>query len=40
MLAGSVVEPALLHGRLPSDEVIAATVDLLLRGLDARPSCP
>ena len=40
MLSGSVVQSALLHGQLPSDEVIAATVDLLLRGLDARPSSP
>ena len=35
MLSGSVLQNALLHGQLPSDEVIAATVDLLLRGLDA-----
>jgi len=40
MLSGSVVQAALLHGRLPTDEVIAATVDLLLRGLDSRPSPP
>jgi AcrR family transcriptional regulator len=33
MLSGSVLQSALLHGYLPSDEVIAATVDLLLRGL-------
>ena len=29
MLSGSVLQNALLHGQLPSDEVIAATVDLL-----------
>jgi AcrR family transcriptional regulator len=34
MLSGSVLQSALLHGYLPSDDVIAATVDLLLRGLD------
>jgi AcrR family transcriptional regulator len=33
MLSGSVLQTALLHGQLPSDEVIAATVDLLLNGL-------
>jgi AcrR family transcriptional regulator len=37
MLSGSVLQSALLHGQLPSDEVLAATVDLLLRGLDAPP---
>jgi AcrR family transcriptional regulator len=37
MLSGSIVQSALLHGRLPTDEVIAATVDLLLRGLNAAP---
>lgn len=36
MLSGSVVQSALLHGQLPSDEVIAATVDLLLRGLETK----
>ncbi len=35
MLSGSVLHSALLHGQLPSDDV-AATVDLLLRGLGAR----
>jgi hypothetical protein len=35
MLSGSILQSALLHGRLPSDEVIATTVDLLLGGLDA-----
>jgi AcrR family transcriptional regulator len=38
MLSGSVLQSALLHGYLPSDEVIAATVDLLLRGLAGRPA--
>jgi AcrR family transcriptional regulator len=38
MLSGSVVQSALLHGQLPSDDVIAATVDLLLRGLAGRPA--
>jgi AcrR family transcriptional regulator len=38
MLSGSVLQSALLHGELPSDDVIAAVVDLILRGLDARPS--
>jgi AcrR family transcriptional regulator len=38
MLSGSIVQSALLHGQLPSDEVIAATVDLLLRGLGVRES--
>ena len=33
MLSGSILQNALLHGVLPSDEVIAETVDLLLRGL-------
>jgi hypothetical protein len=40
MLSGSVLQSALLHGQPPSNEVIAATIDLLLRGLDARPSHP
>jgi AcrR family transcriptional regulator len=38
MLSGSVLHSALMHGQLPGDDVIAAVVDLLLRGLDARPS--
>ncbi|HEY0934420.1 MAG TPA: TetR/AcrR family transcriptional regulator [Trebonia sp.] len=38
MLSGSVLQSALLHGYLPSDEVIAATVDLLLHGLNPRPA--
>ena len=33
MLSGSVLQSALLHGQLPSDEVIASTVDILLNGL-------
>ena len=37
MLSGSILQNALLHGVLPSDEVIADTVDILLRGLPARP---
>jgi len=37
MLSGSISHSALMHGELPTDEVIAATVDLLLRGLDAVP---
>jgi AcrR family transcriptional regulator len=37
MLSGAVLHSALMHGQLPSDDVIAATVDLLLRSLDARP---
>lgn len=36
MLSGSVLHSALLHGQLPSDDVLAATVDLLLRGLGTR----
>jgi AcrR family transcriptional regulator len=35
MLSGSVLHSALMHGQLPSVDVIAATVDLLLRGLSA-----
>ncbi len=35
MLSGSVLQNALLHGHLPSDEVLADTVDILLRGLPA-----
>jgi AcrR family transcriptional regulator len=37
MLSGSVLHSALMHGQLPSDDVITAVVDLLLRGLDATP---
>ncbi len=33
MLSGSVSHSALMHGQLPSDEVIAAVVDLILRSL-------
>ena len=34
MLCGAVLHSTLLHGRSPGDDVIAASVDLLLRGLD------
>jgi AcrR family transcriptional regulator len=37
MLSGSVLQSALLHGYLPGDDVIEATVDLLLRGLTLTP---
>ena len=33
MLCGAVLHSALMHGQVPSDEVIEASVDLLLRGL-------
>ena len=33
MLCGAVLHSTLLHGRLPADDVVAASVDLLLRGL-------
>ena len=33
MLCGAVLHSALMHGRRPADDVIAASVDLLLRGL-------
>jgi AcrR family transcriptional regulator len=36
MLCGSVLQSAFMHGQLPSDEVISATVDVVLRGLDPR----
>ncbi len=38
MLSGSVLHSALMHGQPPGDDVIAAVVDLLLRGLQARPA--
>lgn len=38
MLSGAILYSALLHGRLPSDRVIAATVDLTLRGSGYPPS--
>jgi len=38
MLSGSVLHSALMHGELPSDDVIAATVDLMLRGLRSQPA--
>ena len=34
MLCGAVLHSALMHGRLPGDDVIAASVDLVLGGLD------
>lgn len=37
MLSGSVLHNALMHGQLPTDQVIAATVDLMLRGLNVQP---
>lgn len=37
MLCGAVLYSALLHGRLPGDDVIAASVDIVLRGLSASP---
>ena len=36
MLTGAVLNSAILHGRLPSDSVIAAAVDLVLRGAGQR----
>ena len=33
MLCGAVLHSALMHGQLPGDDVIAASVDLVLRGL-------
>ncbi len=35
MLSGALFYSALMYGEIPDDEVIAATVDLLLRGLTA-----
>ncbi|HEY0813136.1 MAG TPA: TetR/AcrR family transcriptional regulator [Pseudonocardia sp.] len=35
MLCGAVLQQALMHGELPSDEVITASVDLTLRAIDA-----
>ncbi len=40
MLSGSISHTALMHGQLPTDEVITATVDLLLSGLDITPATP
>lgn len=37
MLCGAVLHSALLHGRLPADDVIAATVDRTLRGFGLPP---
>lgn len=33
MLCGAILQSAFMHGQLPSDDVIAATVDLTLRGM-------
>ncbi|MDQ2814699.1 MAG: TetR/AcrR family transcriptional regulator [Actinomycetota bacterium] len=38
MLPGAIVNSALLHGRLPSDNVIAAMVDLVLCSVNAKRS--
>jgi hypothetical protein len=38
MLCGSVLHSALMHGRLPDDEVVAAAVDLVLRAARAAPA--
>jgi len=38
MLTGAVLNSALLHGKLPSDDVIAAAVDTVLRSADRRGS--
>lgn len=40
MLCGAVLHAALMHGRPPGDDVIAAMVDLTLRCRDAAPSPP
>jgi len=34
MLSGAILHSALMHGRPPADDVIAAAVDLTLRGVD------
>jgi hypothetical protein len=34
MLNGAILHSALMHGRPPADDVIAAAVDLTLRGVD------
>ena len=34
MLCGAVLHSALLHGALPGDDLIAASVDLVLRGVE------
>lgn len=36
MLCGSMINAALLHGRVPDDDVIAAGVDLVLAGTEFR----
>lgn len=38
MLCGAVLHSTLMHGRPPSDDVIAASVDLVLRGVARSPS--
>jgi AcrR family transcriptional regulator len=38
MLCGVVLYSALLHGRLPDDDVVGASVDIVLRGLAANPA--
>lgn len=37
MLCGAVLHSALMHGRLPGDDVIAAAVDLVLRAVHPTP---
>ena len=37
MLCGAILHAALMHGELPSDEVITAAVDVTLHGLDVQP---
>lgn len=37
MLSGAVLYPAFLHGRLPDDDAIAASVDLVLRAARRAP---
>jgi hypothetical protein len=36
MLSGAVLQSTLLHGRLPGDDIIAASVDLVLRAVASR----
>lgn len=40
MLCGAILHAALMHGKLPSDQIIAATVDIALRGIDVTTSTP
>jgi AcrR family transcriptional regulator len=37
MLSGAILNSALMHGRLPADDVIAAAVDLVLRAAGPAP---